>query len=174
MGGEQRTVREIGEVVVGGAVLELTLDIGVVGDSGDDPDHGAGLVGDRSQPTADGADRARDAHEAEVDDAGADPFVDPAADREHPLTVVLVNELGVDARPDGRGLVPGEVLDHPVGVDEPTVAIEDEHPDRQLIGEEPEGDVGARRHDGPGLLGRVGEIDRGMCRLGHPRPSLIR
>ena len=121
VGGEQHTVRELGEVVVGGPVLELALDVGVVGDSGDHPDDRAGLVGDRGQPTADGADRTRGAHEAEVDDAGADSLRRPGGRSRTPAHGRSRERRGVDARADGRGLVPGEVLEQPIGVDEPAV-----------------------------------------------------
>ena len=38
VGGEEHPVRQLGELVVGGAVLELALDVGVVGDGADEAD----------------------------------------------------------------------------------------------------------------------------------------
>ena len=53
VGGEQHPVRELGELVVGGAVLELALGVGVVGHGADEPEDLAVLTvtGARRQRT---------------------------------------------------------------------------------------------------------------------------
>ena len=69
VGGEQHPVRELGELVVGGAVLELALGVGVVGDGADEPEDLAVLTGHGGQAAAHRAD-ADGGDDAAVDDAG--------------------------------------------------------------------------------------------------------
>ena len=91
---EQHPVRQLGELVVGGPVLELALDVGVVGHGADEAVDLAVLPGDRCQSAAHGPHGAGGRHDAAVDDASLGLGIGAAGDGHDPLPVVGVQDVG--------------------------------------------------------------------------------
>ena len=172
--GEQHPVGQLGELVVGGPMLELALRVGVVGDGADEADDLTVVTEDGGQPAPHRAHPTSGGNDPAVDDPGVGLGEHATGDGHQPVTIVGVHR-GEAHRPvrDVR-VVAGELEQQPVGVHELAVLVEEEDPDGQVVGEPVEGRVGVSEHQGPRSLGDVGEVDLGSRgRLGHPRRSFI-
>ena len=111
--------------------------------------------------------------DAAVDHAGLGLGEHPAGDGSDAVAVVGVERDGDGSAGDG-GVVADQLLEEPVHVDDPAVVVEQEHADREVVGQLAEGRVGVGQHEGTGSLGGVGQVDRGSNgQLGHRGTSFM-